>query len=68
MPFNGDIIHHLAALSVASFFCSFLSNKAGMLLSEHPHSPRTSMLQPVLQVAMNTVRIIETCQTCVHFA
>jgi hypothetical protein len=58
MPFNGDIIHHLAVLSVA-FFCSFLSNKAGMLFSEHPDSPRTSMLQPVLQSAMNTVRMID---------
>jgi hypothetical protein len=54
----GDIIHHLAVLSVA-VFCSFLSNKASMLLSEHPDSPRTSMLQPVLQAAMNTVRMID---------
>jgi hypothetical protein len=58
MPFNGDIIRHLVVLSVA-FFYSFLSNKAGMLLSEHPDSPRNSMLQPVLQAAMNTVRMID---------
>jgi hypothetical protein len=58
MPFNGDIIHLLAVLSV-TIFCFIMSNKAGMLFSEHPDSPRTSMLQPVLQSAMNTVRMID---------
>jgi hypothetical protein len=58
LPFNGSIIHLLAVLAVA-FFSGIIANKAGMLFSEHPDSPRTSMLQPVQQAAMNTVRLID---------
>jgi hypothetical protein len=58
MPFNGNMIHLIIVLIVA-LFSGILSNKAGMLVSEHPDRPRTSMLQPVLQSAMNTARIID---------
>jgi hypothetical protein len=58
MPFNGDIIHLLTVLTVALFF-GILSNKAGMLFTEHPDCPRTSMLPCVVQSAMNSARIID---------
>jgi hypothetical protein len=58
MPFHGDIIHLLIVLTVALFF-GILSNKAGMLFTEHPDCPRTSMLPCVLQSAMNSARIVD---------
>jgi hypothetical protein len=58
MPFDGNIIHLLAIVSVGYFF-GILSNKAGMLFSEHPDCPRTSMLQPILQSALSTARLID---------
>jgi hypothetical protein len=59
MPFDGDIIHLLVVLAVA-LYSGILSSKAGMLVSEHPDSPRTSMLQPILQSGMSTIRVIDS--------
>jgi hypothetical protein len=58
MPFNGNIIHHLTVYAVV-FTSGILANKAGMLFSEHPACPRTSMLQPVLQSVISTLRMID---------
>jgi hypothetical protein len=58
MPFDGSIIHLLVVLAVAVFF-GIICNKAGMLFTEHPDSPRTSMMKPVLQSAVNTARLID---------
>ena len=52
---------------------------AGMLFMDHPKRPRTSMLRPVLQSAVSTVRLIDNftdmsfirivmAQVCFHTA
>jgi hypothetical protein len=58
MPFDGNIIHFLAVIAVA-LFSGIICNKAGMLFSEHPDCPRTSMWKPVLQSLMVTVRLVD---------
>jgi hypothetical protein len=58
MPFNGNIIHVLAVYAVI-FSSGNIANKAGMLFSEHPACPRTSMLKPMLQSVINTLRMID---------
>jgi hypothetical protein len=58
MPFDGNILHLFLVLGVGTLFGN-LCNKAGLLFSDHPDSPRTSMLKPVLQALMNTFRMLD---------
>jgi hypothetical protein len=58
MPFDGALLHFLSLIAVA-VFSGTMCNKAGMLFTEHPDRPRTSMLLPIMQSAMNTIRMID---------
>jgi hypothetical protein len=58
MPFDGNVLHLVAVICVGAFFGTFWS-KAGLLFSDHPDSPRTSMLKPVLQSLMCTFRAMD---------
>jgi hypothetical protein len=58
MPFDGALLHFLLLIAVA-VFSGTMCNKAGMLFTEHPDRPRTSMLLPIVQSAVNTVRMID---------
>jgi hypothetical protein len=58
MPFDGNIVHLLAVL-VVWFFSAGIAAKSGLLFSERPEHPRTSILQVVMQSAMNTLRMMD---------
>jgi hypothetical protein len=58
MPFDGNILHLLASASVGTLF-GILCNKAGLLFTEHPDTPRNSILKPVVLALMNTLRSMD---------
>jgi hypothetical protein len=58
MPFDGNVLRLLASVSVGTLF-GILCNKAGLLFTDHPDTPRTSILKPVVLALMNTFRLMD---------